>query len=230
MPPIEYCGPHSPAFARMASTVIADGNEAHLCFELLDEAARCSGLTRRHTFHRSECSHHDPHLSRRRQLTLDAFYSTCPMPRSALREIFHVPTDWFECAPRICATHLESGEVWLNRVGTFGVSSAAFHWARLLSGILRFVYYMWGDTPVSHMVFVDDMEWVAEGPKGLRCILIAILMMIIVGVPFAWHKFRGGVTRDWIGFRVCLRSRSIGLGPKRTEWALADCDSELRPG
>ena len=57
MPPIEYCGPHSPAFAQMASTVIADGNEAHLCFELLDEAARCSDSALRSAFLTMDSGH-----------------------------------------------------------------------------------------------------------------------------------------------------------------------------
>ena len=133
------------------------------------------------------------------------------------------------CVQDLKATHLESGEVWLNR-GNFRDIQCCFSLSlpSLRDSPVHLLHV--GDMLVLQMVFVDDMEWVAEGPKGLRCILIAILMMIIVGVPFAWHKFRGGVTHDWIGFRVCLRSRSIGLGPKRTEWLVHWLTANLNTG
>ena len=144
-----------------------------------------------------------------------ATFSLCGDISRAHRLVLIRPQDW---GWQACATHLEKGEVWVNRVGTFGIASAAFHWARLLSGILRFVYYMWETRAVSQMVFVDDMEWIADGPCGMRCILVGILFMVAVGVPFAWHKFKGGIEHDWIGFRINLRERSVGLGPKRAEW------------
>ena len=33
-----------------------------------------------------------------------------------------------------------SNKIWVNRVGSFGISSAAYHWSRLMSGVGRAVY------------------------------------------------------------------------------------------
>ena len=36
----------------------------------------------------------------------------------------------------------EGDKLWLNKVGSFGISSAAYHWSRLMSGLGRAVYYI----------------------------------------------------------------------------------------
>ena len=46
--------------------------------------------------------------------------------------------DWGAHACRTGVPHAE--RVWVNKVRTFGISSAAYHWARLMAGLGRSVY------------------------------------------------------------------------------------------
>ena len=55
-----------------------------------------------------------------------------------------------------CRTNANGpGQFWLNLVGTFGVSSAAYHWARLMAGLGRLGYYALGKAGVQQLVYVD---------------------------------------------------------------------------
>ncbi len=45
--------------------------------------------------------------------------------------------------------------MWVNKVGTYGVASAQFHWGRMAALILRILYYMFPQI-LWAFVFVDD--------------------------------------------------------------------------
>ena len=60
------------------------------------------------------------------------------------------------------ACQLRPGRIWANCVGTFGISSAAYWWSKLDSGVLRAVYCMLGpDLPLELLLFADDIEMTA---------------------------------------------------------------------
>ena len=42
--------------------------------------------------------------------------------------------------------------------------------------------------------------------------------MTIVGLPFAWKKFQGGVDLAWVGFELCLKGSKLGLSLARSQW------------
>ena len=56
-----------------------------------------------------------------------------------------------------CRSDSSSRTVWLNTVGTFGVSSAPYWWCRLFACVRRYVEYLFHDQPLFQLVYVDDL-------------------------------------------------------------------------
>lgn len=119
-----------------------------------------------------------------------------------------------------CKTGVRPDRIWINTVGTFGIGSAAYHWSRLMSGIGRAVYYLLGRSELFMLVYVDDLLWIARDTSGIDKIILTIYFMTIVGLPFAWKKFRGGVDLAWVGFEICLKGSKLGLSAARSQWLI----------
>ena len=122
--------------------------------------------------------------------------------------------DWHRQACRA----RKRGSVYLNTVGTFGVSSASYWWYRLMSGLGRFLYYCHGKDETTLLSYVDDLLWVTQSADGLLRILGSILLLSVLGVPFAWHKFAGGGEHTWIGYSICVAQRTVGISSSRADW------------
>ena len=123
-------------------------------------------------------------------------------------------TDW----PRQSCRARKGGKIFVNTVGTFGVASASYWWFRMLAGIGRLLYYAHGKDETTLLSYVDDLLWLTQSADGLVRIVASILLLTILGMPFAWHKFSGGKEHDWIGFALCVPSRTIGISPSRSDW------------
>ena len=117
-----------------------------------------------------------------------------------------------------CRTGVKPNTVWINMVGTFGVASAAYHWSRLMSGLGRAAYYLHGKLALSQLVYVDDLLWIAGEKGALEHVVLIIFFYTLLGLPFSWKKFRGGLVCSWVGFEVSLAERSLGLTAARAEW------------
>ena len=111
-------------------------------------------------------------------------------------------------------------KVYLNAVGTFGVSSASYWWYRLFSGLGRLLYYCHGVDETTLLSYVDDLLWITQSSDGLARILASILLLEILGVPWAWHKFKGGTEHCWIGFSIFAHKRLLGFSQARCDWAV----------
>ena len=117
-----------------------------------------------------------------------------------------------------CRALENASHVWLNTVGTFGVASAAVHWAHLFSGIQRAVYYVRGTLDMFLLTYVDDLLFIAQGKKATDAVVVALLFMVVIGVPFSWHKCKGGTKVEWVGYFVDLEQKSVGISEKRADW------------
>ena len=117
-----------------------------------------------------------------------------------------------------CKTDVRPDHIWINTVGTFGIGSAAYHWSRLMSGVGRAAYYLLGQSELFILVYVDDLLWITRDKVGIEKIILAIYFMTIVGLPFAWKKFQGGVDLAWVGFELCLKGSKLGLSLARSQW------------
>ena len=65
-------------------------------------------------------------------------------------------------------------EVGLNSVGTFGVSSASYYWAREGGGISRAIIYLMCRETMYQLLYVNDYFWTTAGPEALTNLALAV--------------------------------------------------------
>ena len=141
--------------------------------------------------------------------------------RKAHRAIPVREADWGLQACRVDGDVGTVGEemVWLNQVGTFGIASAAYWWGRAAAGIVRLGHYVGGsDLPVDHLLYADDGWLHARSSYAHSALLLQLLLYVILGVPIAWHKVRGGIERDFVGYWVDVARFRVGLSERRAAW------------
>lgn len=112
----------------------------------------------------------------------------------------------------------EEGPVWFNRVGTFGVACAAYHFARLASLLGRLVMRLGGQAHAFQLLFADDLKMVAAGEDKYDRIWYMLIAWLMLGTPFRWPKFRGGVCLEFVGFFMDYCKFEVGLSERRTGW------------
>jgi hypothetical protein len=103
-------------------------------------------------------------------------------------------------------------------VGTFGIGSAAYWWARLAAIGARTVLYIQGRSWLWQLLYADDFLWYASGDHPFDSLVLSILLLRCLGFPFAWRKFRGGFQLSWIGFWADLTTWQVGLSDQRARW------------
>ena len=133
----------------------------------------------------------------------------------AHRRCKHRKADWGYLA---CRADQDSTTVWINRVGTFGIGSIAYWWARLVAVAGRITFRLCMSLYFWMLVFADDIKVVASGKDKWKCLLKVYLIWIMMGTPFAWHKFRGGLELDWVGYWLDYVRFEMGLSESRTQW------------
>ena len=125
--------------------------------------------------------------------------------------------DW----PRLgCKATSAAKVVWLNCVGTFGVSSAAILWTRLFGCVGRWVLRVMGPRWNLQIIFVDDLHIVVVGADKFVVLWMIVAAYLAIGTPFSFHKFRGGLVAEFIGYYLSYEIFSAGLSPKRVKWVL----------
>ena len=107
--------------------------------------------------------------------------------------------DW----PRQSCRARKGGSIFTNTVGTFGVASASYWWFRMMAGLGRLLYYAHGKDETTLLSYVDDLLWLTQSADGLLRVVASILLLTILGMPFAWHKVSGALAP--------LESRCRGL-------------------
>ena len=118
-----------------------------------------------------------------------------------------------------CRTLIKGPEaLWVNCVGSFGVASAAYHWHRLMAGLGRSAFYVLGRAAIMQLIYVDDLVWLVGEKGGLEMLIAVVFYYTALGLPFAWHKFKGGHSCEWVGFEVVLAERALGLTQGRADW------------
>ena len=117
-----------------------------------------------------------------------ATFSICGDVKRAHRLAKVRESDW----PRQACRARTAAAVYFNTVATFGIASASYWWYRLMSGLGRLLYYCHGKDETTLLTYVDDLLWITQSRDGLLRILASILLLTVLGMPFAWHKFSGG--------------------------------------
>ena len=149
------------------------------------------------------------------QETREAVFGISADISSAHRLVPIRRVDW----PKLgCRARSSDRVVWLNTVGTFGISSAAYWWSRLFGCVGRWVVRLMMTLWAVQMIYVDDLHLVAAGPRKYLVIWMMIAAYEAVGTPFAYRKFRGGLRIDFIGYHLSYDCWAAGLSLKRCEW------------
>ena len=135
--------------------------------------------------------------------------------RAAHRLVKIRPSDWGFLA---CRADSDSQTVWINKCGTFGISSAPYWWAKLFSLVGRFVGHLMSTTWFLHMVYVDDLHGAFTGLRKFHNMWVWILAFELIGTPFGYHKFRGGFSVEFVGFQMKYDTKEVGVTIRRGDW------------
>ena len=135
--------------------------------------------------------------------------------RAAHRLVKIRPADWGFLA---CRADSDSQTVWINKCGTFGISSAPYWWAKLFALVGRFVGHVMATIWFMHMVYVDDLHGAFIGERKFHNLWVWVLAFELVGTPFGYHKFRGGFAVEFVGFQMRYDSKEIGITIRRGDW------------
>ena len=68
------------------------------------------------------------------------------------------------------------------------------------------------------LLFADDLKWTAGGSCRYLTIWCFIFLWLAVGTPFSWHKFRGGISLDYVGFYCDYARFAVGISERRSAW------------
>eukprot|EP00438_Fugacium_kawagutii_P010279 Skav225676 [mRNA] locus=scaffold1924:371329:372228:- [translate_table: standard] len=77
---------------------------------------------------------------------------------------------------------------------------------------------MLGQAELFLLAYVDDLLWLTRDSKGLELIVVTIYFLQILGLPFVWLKFHGGLQFEWVGFQICLDGCQLGTSEQRAQW------------
>ncbi|CAE7822684.1 unnamed protein product, partial [Symbiodinium necroappetens] len=125
--------------------------------------------------------------------------------------------DWPYLACRVDDT---SPTIWVNTVGTFGVSSASFSWSRLFGIIGRVVTRCLMQVLFFHLVFVDDLHANFSGRNRYLYTLMWLALFEMIGTPFSYKKFKGGFRVQFIGYELDYKSRTMGVSASRGRYVI----------
>ena len=117
-----------------------------------------------------------------------------------------------------CRSDSSSTTVWLNTVGTFGVSSPPYWWCRLFACVGRYVGNLFHNQPLFQLVYVDDLLGTFIGVRKFLNLWIWLLAFELVGTPFGYHKFSGGFAANFVGYHIRYDLQQVGITAKWGEW------------
>ena len=83
-------------------------------------------------------------------------------------------------------------EIWCNKVGTFGHTTAGYWFSRLEGARCRFTLSLMGQHAFFQLLYADDIKWSAGGEGALEDLVLAIFSACVAGTPISWRKVKGG--------------------------------------
>ena len=119
-----------------------------------------------------------------------------------------------------CRSDASSKVIWVNKVGTFGISSAPLWWTRLFSLVGRLVMRVLGQENLFQIVYVDDLHGAFLGDRKFLNLWVTIALYEALGTPFAYKKFSGGINAQFVGYKLDYKMVSLGVNERRGAWLL----------
>ena len=125
-----------------------------------------------------------------------------------------------------CRARADSKTIWLNCVGTFGSSSAPYYWSRLFGLVGRLVSFMMLRAFTLQIIYVDDMHIATVGQDKFTRLWMLLVAYEMLGAPFSYKKFRGGLSAEFVGYFLDYREVAVGIVVRRGTW-LSDFIGEM---
>ena len=85
---------------------------------------------------------------------------------------------------------------------------------RLVTSVLK-------QEPNLQIVYVDDLHILVWGQHKFLWLWMMIATYEIVGTPFGYHKFKGGLEIPFVGYELDYYRKTIGISQKRADWLQA---------
>ncbi len=124
-----------------------------------------------------------------------------------------------------------TGEVFIYKVGCFGVTTAAYWWSRLGGGLLRSLHHiLLPSDQVWALLMADDFKIEATSAQPARSVVKALLLLLLIGLPVSWPKTQGGSRILWIGYEIWLQQLAVGISARRASWCTGFLDKLARDG
>ena len=125
--------------------------------------------------------------------------------------------DWGRLGCKTCSS---SQTLWINTVGTFGVSSASYHWSRLFGAVGRWALRILGQKWALQIIYVDDLHVVVVGPDRFKTLWLLLAAYEVAGTPFNYAKFKGGHEAEFVGYFLSYFDSRAGISERRCRWVL----------
>ena len=125
--------------------------------------------------------------------------------------------DWGRLGCKTCSS---SQTLWINTVGTFGVSSASYHWSRLFGAVGRWALRILGQKWALQIIYVDDLHVVVVGPDRFQTLWLLLAAYEVAGTPFNYAKFKGGHEAEFVGYFLSYFDSRAGISERRCRWVL----------
>ena len=104
--------------------------------------------------------------------------------------------------------------IWVNKVGTYGIASAQYHWGRMAALILRLLYYTFPDI-LWAFVYVDDFAIIIPTAMATQLTYKIVNFLHALGVPLSWKKVALGDPNTWLGYLVDAAKLTACLTPDK---------------
>ena len=109
-----------------------------------------------------------------------------------------------------CKASCKDDVVYINCVGTFGVASAGYWWARLSGGTIRLTHHLTGKRALEILLFAEDVEMVGGDRRGRRGVVLSYAILASLGLPFKWSKTKEDSTCSGSDTRLHMRLSDWG--------------------
>ena len=135
--------------------------------------------------------------------------------KEAHRQVPIDPRDWHLLGCQVTP----GSSVYINKVGTFGISSASYYWSRVAGALGRLSQYLiGGKLRTWHLLVADEFHPDASGPEYRAALLLFFVLCDTCRVPLSWAKTAGCETVAWVGLELLHSSSCLGISQRRADW------------
>ena len=67
---------------------------------------------------------------------------------------------------------------------------------------------------------MDDVHILCLGPEKFTTLWLSILAYEVMGTPFSYRKFKGGLAVEYVGYQLQYDRCVAGISAKRADWVI----------